>query len=85
MLVRAAGPEAEGKAALLSVDGVHACECLGSTEDGMLDYQVELEKGSRAAVFEKLAACRIPVVLMKPMDETLEDIFLRLTQEEMSK
>ena len=85
MLVRAAGPEAEGKAALLSVDGVHACECLGSTEDGMLDYQVELEKDSRAAVFEKLAACHIPVVLMKPMDETLEDIFLRLTQEEMSK
>lgn len=51
----------------------------------MLDYQVELEKDSRAAVFEKLAACHIPVVLMKPMDETLEDIFLRLTQEEMSK
>lgn len=85
MLVRAIGQENAVKAALLSVGGVYSCECTAAQESGMIDCRLELEKDSRIMVFEKLAQNAVPVVLMKPTDETLEDVFLRLTQEELSK
>lgn len=85
MLVRTASLDANVRSVLLSVNGVCSCECTGAKESGMLDYQLEMDRDSRAAVFDALAAANAPIVLMKPMDETLEDIFLRLTREEMSR
>ena len=85
MLVRVGAPEKEVLSVLHAIEGIHACECAEAREEGMLDFVLEMEKNSRAAVIEQLTESRIPVVLMKPMDETLEDIFLRLTREEMSR
>ncbi|MBQ4074514.1 MAG: ATP-binding cassette domain-containing protein [Clostridia bacterium] len=85
MQIRAKAEEKAVQSVLAAVPGVHECKCAGSKEEGMLDFMLEMEKESRSMVFEHLAASHIPVVLMKPMDESLEDIFLRLTQEEMLK
>lgn len=85
MLIRAAADEKKVMEQMASADGVFHCECLGSKESGMLDFKVEMTRESRIAVSEKLAAASIPVVLMKPMDETLEEIFMRLTQDDYTK
>lgn len=85
VLVRVMGNEDDIAAALHDVAGVCDSQCLGAQEPGMLDFKVTMEADRRAAIFERMAAGTMPIVLMKPMDETLEAIFLRLTQEEYSK
>jgi ABC-2 type transport system ATP-binding protein len=59
-------------------------EAAGSREEGTVDLvvQAKREHDIRKPVFEALSSARLPILMMKTMDITLEDIFLNLITEE---
>ena len=81
--IRAAGGEAEIEAALSAVPGARALEPMGEKEPGTFDFILESARAEdlRGAASSALAAAGHPVVMMRPMDVDLEDVFLRLTGE----
>ncbi len=80
LIIRAVGNETDIEAAIRMVEGVCKLECLGQKEEDMLDYQVETAGDGRIALSQALARQGIPLAGMRPMGETLEEMFLRLTQ-----
>lgn len=70
--------------ALNTVDGVKNITPLGEHEPGTCDYLVEATAvhDIRPLVFRALAKADLPILMLKPMDMTLEDIFLQLTTDE---
>jgi ABC-2 type transport system ATP-binding protein len=81
--LRAIGGEAEIEAVLSAVPGVRALEPMGAKEPGTFDFILESARSEdlRGAASTALAAAGHPVVMMRPMDVDLEDVFLRLTGE----
>lgn len=69
---------------LTSVNGITKVMPIGEKEPGTMDYIVETSPGedSRQAIFSVLAQNSFPIYIMKPIDLSLEDIFLKLTTEE---
>jgi ABC-2 type transport system ATP-binding protein len=65
--------------------GVSYVEELGVREPNSMDYIIECEKNTdiRKPLFNSMAKIGKPILMLKPMDVTLEDIFLQLTTEEM--
>ena len=72
MLVRGAGPEGDVQVT-----------ALGVREPGICEYAVEPSEGAdiRRELFERLAARNWPLMGLKSMEMTLEDIFTMLTRE----
>lgn len=70
---------------LSGVDGVISVEPLGSKEENTMDLSVETEKGCdlRKDISLLLAQSNIPVLMIKTVDMSLEDIFLELTTTEV--
>jgi len=83
MAVRVAGPVGEVKQALRGLDGVRLVESLGAKEDGSFDFIVESDRAHdvRREMFALLSEMNAPLLMLRPMDLTLEDIFLKLTNE----
>ena len=81
--VRVAGPEREVQEALLAIEGMRAVETLGAREAGTCDFIVESSRAAdiRREMFAAMARMDAPLLMIKPMDVTLEDVFLRLTNE----
>ena len=81
--LRAAGQENEIESALGALPGLRALEPLGVKEPDTADFILEYPRSEdlRAAASSALAKAGHPVVMMRPMDMDLEDIFLRLTGE----
>jgi ABC-2 type transport system ATP-binding protein len=81
--IRAAGREGEIERALGGLKGLRALEPLGAKEPDTFDFLLESSRADdlRGQVSTVLAAVGHPVVMMRPMDTDLEDIFLRLTGE----
>ncbi len=79
--LRAAGPEEKIERVLSALPGLRALEPLGAREPGAVVFIVEFARAAarRGAASTALAAAGCPVVMMRPMDMDLEDIFLRLT------
>jgi len=69
--------------ALRDINGITLAEQLGVKEAGTMDYLVEysVENDVRRAVFNTMARMGKPLLMMRPMDVTLEDIFIQLTSE----
>ena len=84
LTLRVAGTEEQALSALRSVPHVVKAQGIGQRETGTIDVMVEAEKDQdiRAAVFTALAKAERPILMMKTMDLTLEDIFLNLITEE---
>jgi len=84
MTVRVAEPNNAVKKALRNLHGVKYVEELGVKEPGSMDYVVECEKEAdvRREMFHAMAGMAKPIIMLKPMDVTLEDIFLELTTED---
>ncbi len=82
--LRIAADGAAVEKALLSVPSVRRVELAGSFEPGTVDVSVESEDETdiRRSVFEAMRSADCPILMMKPMDLTLEEIFLNLTTEE---
>ena len=85
VLVRVAGPEGEVQALISRVPGVQRVTLLGLKEPGISEYAVEPAEGVDILreLFERLAARNWPLMGLKSMEMTLEDIFTMLTRERM--
>lgn len=81
MVVRIAGSESASTKLIRSLPGVHYVEGLGVREKDTVDILVETEKGIdiRRPMFNAMAKANMPILMIKYVDVTLEDIFLKLT------
>jgi len=82
--LRIEGPSHGIESKLGSLKGVKHLELQQSAEAGAVDVLLEAEKDQdvRRAVFEAMSSSKWPILLMRPMDLSLEDIFLQLTTTE---
>ena len=78
------GDETNIRKALREVRGVRYVEAIGVKEEGTLDFILESERSQdvRADVFRTMVNLQNPVLMFRPMDVTLEDIFLQLTSQD---
>ncbi len=83
MTVRVAGPEAPVLKLIRSLEGAKYVETIGVKESDTIDILIETDKDAdiRRQLFSGLAGQGWPLLMLKPMDITLEDIFLKLTAE----
>lgn len=83
MTVRVAGSENEAKRVLRGLDGAKYVEPIGSKEEGSHDFIVESDRQSdiRKQMFSALSKAGMPILMLRPSDITLEDIFLKLTSD----
>lgn len=81
MIVRVAGSESAATKVIRSLSGVSFVEGLGVREKDTVDLLVETIKGVdiRRAMFNAMAKANMPILMIKYVDVTLEDIFLKLT------
>jgi ABC-2 type transport system ATP-binding protein len=84
LTLRVAAPEREALAVARAVANVVKAESVGSREPDTVDIIVEArrEQDVRREVFGAFARASLPILMMKSMDLTLEEIFLNLTTEE---
>jgi ABC-2 type transport system ATP-binding protein len=84
LTLRVAGDEHEALAVARGVPHVVKAECIGSREPGTVDLIVEAKRDAdvRRDVFLSFARGNLPLLLMKSMDLTLEEIFLHLITDE---
>jgi len=82
--VRVEGSEKEALAVARAVTFVQKAESLGSKEPGTVDLVIEAkrEQDVRREVFLAFAKNNLPLLVIKSMDLTLEEIFLNLITEE---
>lgn len=81
-VIRVAGAKRDIESALGTVPGVISVDSLGQKENGSFDYIIESEKDVdvRAKLFEVLAKRDLPILMVKAVDMSLEDIFLQITE-----
>ncbi len=82
--LRVAGPKAEIQNTLKEIQGVSYIEAHGQKEEGSTDFIIEAQKDVdiRKPVFFELARLGFPILELKSMALSLEDIFLQITTEE---
>jgi len=83
LILRVAGPIGVVRELLKNIDGVKSVKSLGNIEPESCDYLVEGNKGVdiRKPAFRALAKDGYPILMMRPQNDSLEDIFLKLTEE----
>jgi ABC-2 type transport system ATP-binding protein len=81
--LRIEGPEREVKRAIRELPGTRSVESFGSKEKGSVDYMVESDRDVdiRRPLFHAMGRLQYPILVLRPMDMDLEDIFLQLTSE----
>lgn len=81
MVVRVAGSESAASKVFRALPGVRYVEGLGVKEKDTVDILVETDKATdvRRSMFNAMAKANMPLLMIKYVDVTLEDIFLKLT------
>ena len=81
LTVRIAGPEAATARTLRAIEGVINVDNLGVRESNSYDFLITANKeiDVRRAIFNIMGKSGTPILLMRYLDYTLEDIFLQLT------
>jgi ABC-2 type transport system ATP-binding protein len=84
LTLRIAAAEKDVLPLLRAVDNVLTVNSLGRKEPDTVDVVVEAKREAdiRRAIFNAMAKAGYPILMMKTMDLTLEDIFLNLITEE---
>jgi len=84
LTLRVAAAERDVLGLIRALDNVVKVEALGSKEPDTVDVVVEAKREAdiRRPIFNALARAGYPILMMKTMDLTLEDIFLNLITEE---
>ena len=84
LTVRIIGPEKPVTRMLREIPGVKYVETLGSREADSVDYLVESDSKTDVGrpLVNAVLAGGYSLLMLKPMDVTLEDIFLQLTSED---
>jgi ABC-2 type transport system ATP-binding protein len=82
--VRISGPEKKAANLLKAIPDVKKVQILGEKEPKTVDVYVEAggETDIREPVFRCMSQAGYPILQMRSMDMTLEDIFIQLTAEE---
>ncbi len=85
MLARIVGSESKINEVLRRVDGVADFTCFGERETGVFEYAIEPKNGAdfRMSLFHALAKAGYPLVGLKSMEMSLEEIFISLTQKNL--
>lgn len=83
LTVRVAGPRENVRHILRSVDGVQFADVTVQAERGSYDFLVEAKPNIdiRKPMFAALAKAGYPILQLKSMDLSLEDIFIKLVEE----
>ena len=81
--LRIAGAEKAVYDALRETDGIRQVDCLGSKEENTFDFLLQADASCdvRPLVFTRMANMGCPILMQKPVDLDLEDVFLHLTGE----
>jgi ABC-2 type transport system ATP-binding protein len=81
IVVRIANADKHMQRTLRELAGVSFVEDLGVKEPDSMDFMVESEKKAdvRRTIFNAMARAGKPILMLRPMDVTLEDIFMQLT------
>ncbi len=81
------GPQDEVHKLLVGLDGVASVTALGKREEGVFEYRLESDQTSdiRRNVFAAMSENNYPLLGMHSSEMNLEQIFLRLTQNEGGK
>lgn len=84
LLARIEGPAEEIVTLIQQIPGVDKCILGESREEGTCDFYIETEMDVdiRRTLFHMMADRNYAVLMLKPLELTLEDIFLQLTQEQ---
>jgi len=79
--LRAAGPEKEIGALIGAQRGVRSAACLGEKEPGTVDFLLDCEPGEdvRGRVAARIVEAGYPLLMLRPLETDLEEIFLRMT------
>ena len=85
LLARIAGGEKEVSMLLKGVSTIEAFTPLGEKENGVFEYMLEPADGAdfRRELFNALAKAGYPLLGLKSMEMTLEEIFISLTREQL--
>jgi len=83
MMVRIAGPSGKVRTILDELEGIKKVNSLGKKEPDSCDFLVESNQGVdiRRPLFTSLSKAGYPLLMLRPQSDTLEDIFLKLTEE----
>jgi ABC-2 type transport system ATP-binding protein len=83
LIVRIAGPSGSVRELLQGLEGVKNAKLLGKMEPDSCDFLVENESGIdiRKPLFGALTKANYPLLMLRPQSDSLEDIFLKLTEE----
>ena len=81
--LRVAGPEREVQKMIREIPGTRTVDQMGMKEADTFDFLVEADRNTdiRRPLFNTLAKSGYPILMLRPMDLELEDIFLQLTNE----
>jgi ABC-2 type transport system ATP-binding protein len=79
LVLRAAGPKDGILELLRGQEGVRRAEHLGEMEPESNDFLIESGTDIRKPLFNSLAKAEYPILMFRPHDVSLEDVFLRLT------
>lgn len=82
--VRVEGAAEKIEGAFKRIDGVETLDVTASPEAGAVDVIIEAKPHTdiRREVFQACSGQNLPLLLMRPVDLTLEDIFLQVTRSE---
>lgn len=82
--IRVSGPKEQVQRLLRAHDGVKYCEFLSEGEPGAFDFMLEAQEkiDIRKSLFHALARENFPILMLKPLGATLEDIFIQLVSDE---
>ena len=80
--LRVDGPASKIETALKKIEGVTSVDTVASAEQGAVDVIIEVDgnRDVRRDVFSAMSSAGHPILLMRPVDLTLEDIFLQVTK-----
>ena len=83
MTIRIGAAEKSVSRIIREISGVKYVEALGTKEKGSTDFIIETDSGVdiRRALNNQLAKSGYPILMLRPVDVTLEDIFLKVTDE----
>ncbi|MBP3347721.1 MAG: ATP-binding cassette domain-containing protein [Clostridia bacterium] len=79
--IRVAAPEKQAVRLLKDIKGIQSVQFQGEREEGTSDFVVETaaDLDVRKTVFNGMARSGYPLLMMRPLDMSLEEIFLKLT------
>jgi len=83
LIVRVSGSSGKIRELLQNIKGAKSVKLLGKYEPESCDFLLESEPDTdiRKALFRVLSKAGYPILMLRPQSDTLEDIFLELTEE----